>query len=742
MRKLFVCFLWLLIPTSFLSAKSDGWNLKRSSSDLDFKDLPTSWDEGIPLGNATVGMLVWKNQHAVRFSLDRADLWDLRPTDSLSGPNFRFDWVTQHVKNKDDQPIHKKMDWPYDNNAAPSKIPGAALEFNVPGQVKNVHLYLNNAVCRVEWENGITLQTFVQASHPVGWFVFQHVASGFKPILIAPRYEQGSNEQTDPVAGQDLRRLGYKQGNIEASEHQIVYHQKGWGDFYYDVVVRWNQIGDTCFGVWCIESSLSKEKAEMVANSALKKGWQSEYNHHLSYWSNFWKQSSVQLPDPILQRQYDNEMYKLGSTSREHSYPISLQAVWTADNGKLPPWKGDYHHDLNTQLSYWPVYTGNHLSEGLGYLNTLWNQRDVYRKFTKAYFGKDGLDIPGVCTLTGEAMGGWIQYSLSQTTAAWLAQHFYLHWKYSGDNRFLKERAYPFIKEVATFLSQQLKEDADGHLRLEYSTSPEIFENSLRAWFTNMTNYDLSLNRFLFKAAIEMSKKLNLKEDSERWNTIYNKLPDFNVDSDGALTFAKGTPYTMSHRHFSHAMSIFPLSLINWEDGTKAQHTINCTLEKMEKVGPDWWTGYSYAWFACMKARAKDGDAAVRYLLDFANCFCLPNTFHVNGDQSGTGKSKFTYRPFTLEGNFAFAAGVQELLLQSYTGTIRVFPAIPRNWKNVSFNNLRAEGAFLVSASITDGKISHLKIYSERGNLLKLISPIDGKLIERNTHIGETIILK
>lgn len=111
-------------------------------------------------------------------------------------------------------------------------------------------------------------------------------------------------------------------------------------------------------------------------------------------------------------------MYKFASTTREHSYPISLQAVWTADNGKLPPWKGDYHHDLNTQLSYWPAYTGNHLTEGMGYLNTLWNQRDTYKRYTRQYFGTEGMNIPGVCTLTGEPMGGWIQYSMSQTVAA------------------------------------------------------------------------------------------------------------------------------------------------------------------------------------------------------------------------------------------------------------------------------------------------------------------------------------
>ncbi len=72
----------------------------------------------------------------------------------------------------------------------------------------------------------------------------------------------------------------------------------------------------------------------------------------------------------------------------------SLSGSLTADNGKLPPWKGDYHHDLNTQLSYWPAYMGNHLQEEMGYLNTLWNQREVYKKYTKQYFECEGMNIP------------------------------------------------------------------------------------------------------------------------------------------------------------------------------------------------------------------------------------------------------------------------------------------------------------------------------------------------------------
>lgn len=314
------------------------------------------------------------------------------------------------------------------------------------------------------------------------------------------------------------------------------------------------------------------------------------------------------------------------------------------------------------------------------------------------------MNVPGVCTLTGEPMGGWVQYSMSPTVSAWLGQHFYLHWKYSADRIFLKERAYPFLKDVATYLEQISTVDADGVRRLPLSSSPEIFDNSINAWFKDMTNYDLSLMHFAFNAASELASELGLADEAAHWKAIGAQLPDLNLDEDRALTFAKGFPYDQSHRHFSHAMSIHPLGLVDWSQGEKSQEIIKATLKKLQDFGPDYWCGYSYSWFGNMKARAFDGEGAADALRTFAECFCLPNTFHANGDQTKSGKSKFTYRPFTLEGNFAFAAGIQEMLLQSHTGVIRVFPAVPVAWQDVSFDKLRAMGAFLVSAEKVAGR--------------------------------------
>ena len=733
---LVVSSLWLLVACT--GGKSN-LPVTPSESDLQFPNLATTWDEGMPLGNATVGALIWQRDSALRLSLDRTDLWDLRPMDSISGPNNRFAWVCEQVKKKDYLPVQQKYDHPYEQQPAPSKIPGAALEFSLEqlGSPSDVRLYLNNALCEATWENGATMKTFVHATEPVGWFVFENLPAAIAPSLIAPKYSTGDTKTGDSVAGQDLRRLGYQQGTINEETNQISYHQEGWNGFSYDVNVRWQQKGNTLCGVWSVTSSLGTDKAAEKTQEAMARGIDSDYQVHMDFWKNYWVQSSITLPDPVLQKQYDNEMYKFGSASRENSYPISLQAVWTADNGKLPPWKGDYHHDLNTQLSYWPAYTGNHLTEGLGYLNTLWNQRDVYKKYTKEYFEKDGMNIPGVCTLQGVPMGGWIQYSMSQTVGAWLAQHFYLHWKYSADREFLKDRAYPFLKDVAVFLEQISVVDANGVRKLVMSSSPEIFDNSINAWFKDMTNYDLALMKFAFGAASELAAELNLSDESSHWKELNDQLPDLDLDREGALTFAKGFPYEESHRHFSHAMAIHPLGLVDWSQGEKSQHIIQATLKKLKEYTPDYWTGYSYSWFGNMKARAFDGEGAADELRTFAECFCLRNTFHVNGDQTKSGKSKFTYRPFTLEGNFAFASGIQEMLLQSHTGIVRVFPAIPAAWSDVSFDNLRAMGAFLVSAEKKEGKIVKLRIYPEQGGKLRIAFPADGSEVSVTGNEGD-----
>ncbi|MDR2913969.1 MAG: hypothetical protein LBV74_03900 [Tannerella sp.] len=725
--------------------------------DLVFNDLATKWDEAMPLGNAILGSLVWQKGDNLRISLDRSDLWDLRHAEELTGEDFSFKWLYEHVIKGDYRPVQERFDVPYNKYPGPTKIPGAGLELPLEamGEIEQIRLYRRQAVCEVKWKNGIRLTCFIHAEEPVGWFVLDNYHQKELPRLVAPVYGNGSPEKLEDQSMHNLNKLGYEQGVVEKTdENKWVYVQKGWGDFSYSSALKMKQTGDQVVGVWSITSSLVDDNAADMVDVAMEKGLPAYYKSHVGWWDTFYSKSSINIPDKTIERQYYDEVYKIGCIARSKAYPISLQAVWTADNGSLPPWKGDYHHDLNTQLSYWPFYTGNYLEEGYGYLYTLWKQKDVNKEYTKAYFGTDGLNVPGVCTLLGQPMGGWCQYSLGPTVSAWLGQHFYLHWKYSQDRDFLEERAYPYLKDVATYL-EQFTIVENGVRKLSLSSSPEFNDNRIDAWFKEMTNFDRALTRFAFRAAAELAAELQLKDESAHWLSLEKELPAFDLDETGGLTIAEGFPYEQSHRHFSHLMAIHPLGLIDKSNGEADSKIIDSSIAALDKYGPDWWVGYSYSWAGNMKARAFDGEGAAKMLKDFAECFCLRNGFHVNGDQSKTGKSKFTYRPFTLEGNMAFASGVQEMLLQSHTGIIRIFPAIPGSWGDVSFDKLRAMGAFVISAERKEGNVSKVNILSEKGGALRLANPFkngfllngnkknDAKdgIIEINTAPGDRIIL-
>jgi alpha-L-fucosidase 2 len=141
-----------------------------------------------------------------------------------------------------------------------------------------------------------------------------------------------------------------------------------------------------------------------------------------------------------------------------------------------------------------------------------------------------------------------------------------------------------------------------------------------------------------------------------------------------------------------------------------------------------------------LKARAKDGEGAASALDIFRKAFCSINTFHLNGDQTKSGYSNFQYRPFTLEGNFAFASGLQEMLLQSYGGFIEVIPAVPGTWKDIEFKKLRAEGAFLVSLQMRSGKFRELRIFSEQGGHTKLKLPFKEYVVKSKQGVATRLL--
>ncbi len=699
----------------------------RSAHNLHFSQLAKRWDEAIPLGNGMLGALVWQKQGHLRLSLDRADLWDERKALDLS--QFNFADVQRWVANKTYDSAHRLGDRPYDASPYPTKLPAAAIEFDIShlGKVLSNVLDINTALNTVTFENGVLFNTYIHAAKEAGYFSFEHIdekkvpdiARLLSPKLIAHNYNNGisSADKDNSHAGEGLGKLGYSKGTVFQTPNSIRYHQPTYDGHYFEVLISWKKLpGNRIIGQWIISNDKKAQASELSTTSKEPTNWAS----HASWWKNFWSRSSIVLPDTLIEKQYYLEMYKLGAVSRPNAPAITLQAVWTADNGSLPPWKGDFHNDLNTQLSYWPVYTANRLKEGESYINWLWNNKKKNEQYTMQYFGVKGLNVPGVATLNGDPMGGWIQYSLGPTVGAWCAQHFYWQWKYSMDNTFLQTRAYPYIHDVATYM-EQITFLKDGKRMLPLSSSPEYNDNAITAWFTQWSNFDLALVQFLFKAAAEVALASNKTAEAAHWKQIAAQLPAYETNATG-FTIAPGQDLHSSHRHMSSYMAVYPLALLDINK-QEDKHIIQNSLKRIEEKGTSAWCGYSFSWMASLYARAYEADKAVKQLQIFASNFCSPNSFHLNGDQKGGQHSSFTYRPFTLEGNFAFAQGVQELLLQSRNGYIEVFPAVPRSWNNVSFDRLRTEGAFIVSAKKENGVPTTITITAEQGGLLQIKLP-------------------
>ncbi len=727
---------------------------------LVFNGLAETWDEAMPLGNGMVGCLVWQKDGKLRFSLDRADLWDLRPMENIDFEKWKFEDVYEHWKAGKYKKVQNVFDVPYDELPAPSKIPAGALEFDIGklGTIKSAELDLATATCVIHWENGSRLTTFVHGDRSLGWYKFENLPESLNIELVSPAYNRKSEGKYTSQAKNDLNQLDYPQGEIDKGSNSFTYNQNGWGDFSYEIHTRWEEKDKTLTGCWSVSSSNKgwepTPSADAVVAESFDDGFEKSLESHMDWWTNYWSRSSVEIPDQVLEKQYHLEMYKFGAAARADAPPIALQSVWTADHGLLPPWKGDFHHDLNTQLSYWPAYAGNYLDLEEGFLNWLWKYRTTFKKYTKDYFGVSGMNVPGVTTLEGEPMGGWIQYSMGQTVASWLSHHFYLHWKFSMDREFLEDRAYPWIRDVAIYLDQMAKKTENGMRKLPMSSSPEIFNNSAKAWFEETTNFDLALIRWTYQTAEELALELGLDSEAKRWNLILSEWPDLIVDPETGFMFAPEFPYAESHRHFSHLMGFHPLGLVDYSFGAPDQRIIYNTLRNLEAIGTGGWTGYSFSWLGNLYARAFEGDNAARVLKIFAECFCLKNSFHVNGDQCKAGYSDMTYRPFTLEGNFAFASGIQEMLIQSHTGIVKLFPAIPGEWKEARFDHLRTYGAFLVSATMKNGLVESIEIKSERGGEILLDNPfktsdfksskeykLEENILKFNLQKGEKVVI-
>jgi alpha-L-fucosidase 2 len=723
-------------PAAFLFAL--GWlplalagaDLPDPALNLKLQAPISTWDEAVPLGNGLMGALLWGETNTLRLSLDRGDLWDERPSKRFLQVRDRFNWREMRrmvAENRMDE-FNDVFDSNYDYDASPTKLPAGRLEIVLdPAQaVESFTLDLAAAQAAARLQGGPEINAFVNA------------ANVREPVALL-RIPGPQPKEVRLLSPESVKKLNYPPPQSGGGPDLRWFDQKGAEGFAYAVCVAWKRTGDSTLLAVTVATSQEGKSPLAVARgrvqAALRQGYGPLFAAHKSWWAGFWRRSSLTVPELPLLKQYYLVRYFYGAASRRGAPPLPLQGVWSADAGSLPPWKGDYHNDLNTQMTYLAYRVSGDFDEGACFLDYLWDRLPVFRRFARDFYGAPGAAVPGVMSLAGQPLGGWGQYSLSPTMGAWNAHLFYLHWRQTGDAAFMRTRAYPFCKEIANCARALLQPDPKGVLKLPLSSSPEIFDNSRRAFLKPNSNYDVACLKMLFLSLAEMAEGLGRRNESADWAAAARQLGEFHTAADGALLLDESTPLPGSHRHLSNLMAVHPFNLVTVDGGPGDRRVIAASLADWDRTGTRAWCGYSFSWMACLRARVGDAEAAVRNLDIYARAFVLRNGFHANGDQTKSGFSDFTYRPFTLEGNFLAMAAVHEMLLQSWSahpgtndpGVIRLFPAAPWRWHDASFRDLRAEGGHRVSARRENNATTWFRIVAGSRGTLKIRDNFGGR---------------
>ena len=388
-----------------------------------------TWDEAIPLGNGLLGGLLWGEDHTLRLSLDRGDLWDERPSKRFLEVRDRFNWATMQrlVAENRMAEFNDIFDSNYDYEGPPTKLPAGRLEITLdPSQsLETFELNLATAEAIARLKGGSEIRAFVSA------------AKIREPVAML-RIPGPAVKDLGLRAPESVKKLHYPPARPGQDGNLRWFEQPGADGFAYVVCAGWKRAGDATLVAVTVATSAEGKNPLAVARArveaALKKGYDKMAAPHAAWWARFWQRSSLTVPEP---RSFSNTTWCVISTAPPRAAArrrCRLQGVWSADAGSLPPWKGDYHNDLNTQMTYIAYRTSGDFEEGACFLDYLWDRLPAFRKFARDFYDAPGAAVPGVMSLAGQPLGGWGQYSLSPTMGAWNAHLFYLHWRHTGDD--------------------------------------------------------------------------------------------------------------------------------------------------------------------------------------------------------------------------------------------------------------------------------------------------------------------
>ena len=426
---------------------------------------------------------------------------------------------------------------------------------------------------------------------------------------------------------------------------------------------------------------------------------------------------------PLLYFEYGRYLMASGSSGE---LPLNLQGKW--NENLEPAWDSDYHLNINLEMAYWPCAALGMKRQEETLLAFCERCVPHAKEAARKLYGCRGIWFP----LQTDAWGrmtpesrGWCVWTGG---AAWLASHFTRAWRYDKDEAFLKDRAYPFLKEVAAFYEDYLVMRDDGLYHIAPSQSPENRFEGTGDYPVSIgvdCAMDVELVTETLGTCIEMSKLLGVDEEQrEKWRFILARLPALTTDHTGRLNeFDKERVETEpGHRHLSHLYGLYPGEL--FPEGHPLRRAAEISLDHRLSHGGGY-TGWSRAWVACIMARLGRTEDCFEHLTSLICDFATESLLDLHPP-----------RIFQIDGNMGGCAAVCEMLVSAEGGNVTLLGALPEKWRSGSFRHFKAPGTLDISCTWKDGRAVKIELYAKKGGAWTLRT--DGRTFEVSLSDGGT----
>lgn len=416
--------------------------------------------------------------------------------------------------------------------------------------------------------------------------------------------------------------------------------------------------------------------------------------------------------------------YLLIAASRENSpLPANLQGVWNDNLACNMGWTNDYHLDINTQQNYWLSNIANLAECNAPLFSYIEDLSVAGAKTAQKVYGTRGWTAHTVANVWGyTAPGASVNWGLFPTASSWIASHLWTHYRYTKDDLFLKEKAYPLLKSNAEFLLDYMVINPNnGYLMTGPSTSPEnsFIYKGQELSLSMMPACDRQLVFETFTSVIEASKILNVDASfRDSLEKALLKLPPIMIGKNGAIQewfedFEEAHP---NHRHTTHLLALYPFSQITLDKTPELAKAAEKTIQY--RLAAEGWEDveWSRANAICNYARLKQPEKAYESVVELQRLFTRENLLTI----SPKGIAGAPYDIFIYDGNEAGAAGIVEMLLQCHEGYIDFLPALPDEWKTGYFKGLCVTGGGVVYLKWVDGKVQNARISTTVNSNFKL----------------------